>query len=87
MEGKSESHKTEVILLQTSCRKVDSIHISINNHPLQQTDTHKFLGLKIQQNLSWKSHTDEISKKVYKRMGFSVSTKQGYARKLPSAYV
>ena len=45
MEGKSESHKN-----RTSCRRLNSIDISLDNHPLQQTDTHKDLGLKIQRS-------------------------------------
>ena len=61
---------------------MDSIHISTDNHHLQQTDTHKILGLKIQQHVSWKSQTNEMCKKANKRMGFSVCDKTRACQKI-----
>ena len=50
--------KTEVILLQTDCQKRENININLEGHVLQQAVSHKYLGVRIQQNLRWKEHVD-----------------------------
>ena len=38
--------------------------VVVNNIPVSRTDTHKFLGVQIDENLSWDSHIDMFCNKV-----------------------
>ena len=37
--------------------------VVVNNTPVSQTDTHKYLGVQIDEKLTWDSHIDMIRKK------------------------
>ena len=51
-------------------------NIKIDNTPIQKVETTKFLGLLIDCNLSWTSHTDHISKIVSKYNGIIRKVRQ-----------
>ena len=38
--------------------------VVVNNIPVSRTDTHKYLGVQIDKNLSWDSHIDMICKRT-----------------------
>ena len=46
-----------------------NVSISVNDIPLSKTNSFKYLGVSIQQNLTWSEHIDNISKKVNQRLG------------------
>ena len=64
--------KTKYIIFSTSQRKpyfqlTPSDHfVSLNNMTIENTNTTKFLGLHLDENMSFKNHISEISKKVIK---------------------
>lgn len=41
----------------------------VNNIPVSRTDTHKYLGVQIDENLSWDGHIDMICKKASEGIG------------------
>ena len=45
------------------------MNIHIDGVPINQSNQSKSLGLIIDENLSWKAHIHEISKKVSSRVG------------------
>ena len=47
----------------------ENLSISINNTKLEKVQTMKFLGIIIDENLSWKCHIDHICKKIGKALG------------------
>ena len=49
--------------------KIDSIVILANNTPLEQVSSFPYLGLVINQNLTWCDHIDHICSKISKRLG------------------
>ena len=46
-----------------------TININVEGVKINQTDRSKALGLNIDENLSWKEHIHEISKKVASSIG------------------
>ena len=63
--------KCKFIIYDSSCKltKFKNVPISVNDIPLSKTNSFKYLGMTIQQNLTWSEHTDNISKKVNQRLG------------------
>ena len=46
-----------------------TLNINLNNQVTQRVDKTKFLGLIIDQHLTWKYHIDYIAKKISKTIG------------------
>ena len=66
--------KTEFIVIISSRQKLQSLNdytmnIHIDGVPINQSNQSKSLGLIIDENLSWKAHIHEISKKVSSGIG------------------
>ena len=63
--------KCKFIIYGSSCKltKFKNVSISVNDIPLSKTNSFKYLGVTIQQNLTWSEHIDNISKKVNQRLG------------------
>ena len=58
--------KSKLMFIGSSCNlnnKNTEQPVVVNNIPVSQTDTHKCLGVQIDENLSWDSHIDMICKK------------------------
>ena len=62
-------NKTLYMLFRGKKQVVSEKGIFINNNQIQKTYQTKFLGVIITDTLSWKSHIDNISKKVSKSVG------------------
>src|SRR6218665_1806190 len=62
------SDKTNYILFRTPRNKITVKNLYVNNTPLIQTKVTKFLGIIIDQHLSWKDHVALISKKISKNI-------------------
>ena len=52
---------------KTSCKK---FNVKINGKSLEQCTSYKYLGVYIDNNLSWKPHIDYISKKIARACGY-----------------
>ena len=62
--------KTKSMLFHTRNTKFDFIpRLIINGIEIERVTNFNFLGLTINQNLSWKPHMDKISKKISKSGG------------------
>ena len=48
---------------------VSTVDIILDNTKLQRVDNTKFLGVTIDNNLSWKNHTDGITKPISRNIG------------------
>ena len=48
--------------------KFDNVSITVNDSILDRIDSFKYLGVTIQQNLTWSEHIDNISKKFNQRL-------------------
>ena len=49
--------------------KFDNVSITVNDSILDRIDSSKYLGVTIQQNLTWSEHIDNISKKLNQCLG------------------
>ena len=59
------TEKTKFILFRSKNKKVNSsINISINNNNIRQVTNITFLGIVIDQFLTWSNHLDLITKKL-----------------------
>ena len=46
------------------CQLSDNFTVKVNNIPIEKVIVYKSLGVSIDENLFWKTHIDEISKKI-----------------------
>ena len=51
-------------MMISSKKKTPNLSIFINDKPLEQCESYKYLGVFIDQNLSWKPHISHICKKI-----------------------
>ena len=63
------SGKTNYISFHSVRKKASSNAILINNKPLMQLESTKFLGVIIDSHLSWKDHITLITNKISKNLG------------------
>ena len=56
-------------MLISKKKTTSPLSIKVNGELLQQCESYKYLGVYIDQNLSWKPHIEYISKKVSKACG------------------
>ena len=61
--------KSKYMLISTSNKLKVNLDIKIGNISLKQSEFVKYLGIYIDQNLTWKSHINYISKKISKSVG------------------
>ena len=64
--------KTHFMLLGTRQRNTnedDNIFIELNNKKLQRVNTTKFLGVIVDENLSWKNHIEGVTKTISRNIG------------------
>ena len=56
-------------MMISSKKKTPNLSIFINDEPLEQCESYKYLGVFIDQSLSWKPHISHICKKISKACG------------------
>ena len=62
--------KTNFILFHSSKLKPNqSLRIKIDDTPIKQVDSTKYLGITFDSNLTWKSHINELCLKLSKTVG------------------
>ena len=55
---------------------IDDLSISIDDNKIARVDSTKFLGVIINQNLSWQPHITTISSKIAKSIGIIIKDHQ-----------
>ena len=55
--------------------RVEEIELLVNEDTMEQTDSFKYLGIKLNQKMKWSDHIDYIQSKVAKRLGLLKSVK------------
>ena len=48
---------------------VEEIELLVNENTIEQTDSFKYLGIKLNETMEWSDHIDYIHSKVAKRLG------------------
>ena len=61
--------KTKLIVVKSPNKKKHELNLSVNNQPISQVRSITFLGVVIDEYLTWKDHIDTITKKVIKSSG------------------
>ena len=61
--------KSKYMIFFKSPKKTPSLNIVINNRKIEQIEEFNFLGITIDQNINWKSHTNKISIKISRVIG------------------
>ena len=61
--------KTKAMIFQTRFKRVNEINITIDRTPIEFVDEFKYLGITLDKHLTWKSHINQVSKKVAKTNG------------------
>ena len=60
----------------------DNFTVKVTNVPIERVTVYKSLGISIDENLSWKTHIDKISKRI--SAGLSVFVLRRVSRTIPS---
>ena len=63
------SKKTKYMLFHKHNIVVPTLELKINDSSIDQVSSFNFLGLHINSQLTWQTHIDEISKKMYRVIG------------------
>ena len=61
--------KTRCMAFRTPQKRIAAPNLMLNNARLQYVEKFNFLGIMFDQHLNWKSHIDNISKKIAKTIG------------------
>ena len=61
--------KTKYIIFSRPGLQAPPILLEIENNDIDRVEKSNFLGLEINENLDWSSHTDKLSLKLYKNIG------------------
>ena len=62
--------KTKYMLFHCKQRRfLPNLDIKINDTTIERVDTFNFLGIQIQENLSWKTHINTVANKISKTIG------------------
>ena len=54
----------------------DKFRLSIHDSEVKEVSTFKFLGITVDQNLTWKNHVDDLAKKCSRSIGILYKVKQ-----------
>ena len=63
------AQKTELMLFHRKQKHVNDVNIKIDNTMIEHVQTFNFLGIMLNETLSWKSHIDMVSNKISKVIG------------------
>ncbi len=61
--------KTKYMIFHTVQRKVTPLHLTINNTTIERVTQFDFLGLTVNENLTWKDHMNKIANKISRSLG------------------
>ena len=61
--------KSKFMIVSNKKSTLNNFQVNIKNHPLDQCDKYKYLGVIIDKNLTWKAHIEYVASKVSKVCG------------------
>ena len=61
--------KLMVIAGRQKLARVEEVELLVNENTIEQTDSFKYLGVKLNETMEWSDHIDYIHSKVAKRLG------------------
>ena len=66
------AQKTKLMLFHRKQKHVNDVNVTIDNTMIERVQTFNFLGIMLNETLSWKSHIAMVSNKVSKLLGFFI---------------
>ena len=60
------SNKTKFMTFHPFNKNFPKLNLRIENHDIEQVDTFDYLGITLDQHLTWKPHIEKVSKKISK---------------------
>ena len=63
------AQKTKLMIFHRKQKRVDEINIQINGTQIERVESFNFLGIMLDENLTWKSHIEMVAKKISKVTG------------------
>lgn len=66
----ANASKTKTMIISTKKNSHPQMQLFLNNLPIERVSSTKFLGIWIDENLSWSLHIDHICKKARRTIGF-----------------
>ncbi len=61
--------KSKYMIFHKPQKKVEMLHLKINDTDIERVSTFDFLGLTLSENLNWKHHIDKIANKISRSIG------------------
>ena len=61
--------KTKLMVFHRKQKQVDEINVQINGTQIERVESFNFLGIMMDENLTWKSHIEMVAKKISKVTG------------------
>ena len=76
-------NKTHLMIFKTRKKRLSrNAHVVLNGSPIEKVKYTKFLGIFIDEELSWKYHINHISAKVSKMVGIMAKARHHLSLKL-----
>ena len=63
------AQKTKLMFFHRKQKQVDEINVQINGTQIERVESFNFLGIMLDENLTWKSHIEMVAKKISKVTG------------------
>ena len=63
------TQKAKLMIFHRKQKKVREINLSMDNNQIEQVSVFNFLGIILDENLSWKTHTKTIANKISRATG------------------
>ena len=63
------AQKTKLMVFHRKQKHVDEINVQINGTKIERVESFNFLGIMLNENLTWKSHIEMVGKKISKVTG------------------
>jgi hypothetical protein len=74
--------KTKCMIFQSKNKHISDIVLTMDNSVIQQTNCFNFLGLTINNRLTWRNHSDMISNKISKVIGIISRLRMYYPQRI-----
>ena len=66
---KINASKSNYLIFSHKGNKISNLNLTINNITIKQTNTCKYLGIELDDKLTWKNHIDKVATKISKAIG------------------
>ena len=76
------AQKTKLMVFHRKQKKFNEIHLSIDTMPIEQVPTFNFLGITLDETLSWKNHTKMVANKISRVIGILFRLKNIFPKEI-----